>query len=108
MMRERRSLAPPQLIDELYRRKLPHWRTQGATYFDLLFALNTPAQKLASFLTSSPALLSGTGFSLCGRRALRLRNSPSTDSTPLFPLPLQFQIPRPLIKERASAPGARG
>jgi hypothetical protein len=32
-MRERRSLAPPQLMDQLYRRKLPHWRTEGATYF---------------------------------------------------------------------------
>jgi REP element-mobilizing transposase RayT len=33
MMRERHSLAPPQLMDQLYRRKLPHWRTEGATYF---------------------------------------------------------------------------
>jgi REP element-mobilizing transposase RayT len=33
MMREHRSLAPPQLMDELYRRKLLHWRTEGATYF---------------------------------------------------------------------------
>ena len=33
MMREHRSLAPPQLMHELYRRKLPHWRTEGATYF---------------------------------------------------------------------------
>jgi hypothetical protein len=28
MMRERRSLAPPQLMDELNRRKLPHWRSK--------------------------------------------------------------------------------
>ena len=32
MMREHRSLAPPQLMDELYRRKLPHSRSEGATY----------------------------------------------------------------------------
>jgi len=52
-MRERRPLAPPQLMDQLYRRKLPHWRTEGATYFALPSALNTPAQKLSSFLNFS-------------------------------------------------------
>jgi hypothetical protein len=46
------------------------------------FRSQHPAQKSASFLTSSPALLSGTGFSLCGRRALRLRNSPSAIFNP--------------------------
>jgi hypothetical protein len=56
--------------------------------------------------TSSPALLSGTGFSLCGRGALRLRALYYFN--PFLPLPVQFQIPRPLIRERASAPGARG
>ena len=47
MMREHRSIAPPQL--ELYRRKLPHWRTEEATYFCHL----APGQELHEFLGMS-------------------------------------------------------
>jgi hypothetical protein len=36
---------------------------------------STPSAKTDFVPDCSPALLSGTGFSLCGRRALRFRNS---------------------------------
>jgi len=48
MMREHRSLAPPQLMDELYRRKLPHWRSEGELEQKFNYILGNPWRRWPS------------------------------------------------------------